>query len=192
MRWSSLSIATQQGELSRSEVRAYIGLKSDNTGHNALIDRIRLAVVADAEFYLRRAIFTQTRSFTARADGYCERARREFQFEPMRGASFEINGAARAFSMFGDDTILLDEVWHPNRGDTLSVTYVAGYDQGTLPADLYEGLLGECQRRYERLSAPNAGEGAVTLKLAISSGLARYRAANEPLVNYLVEVGAEW
>ena len=97
MRWSSLSIATQQGELSRSEVRDYIGLKSDNTGHNALIDRIRLAVVADAEFYLRRAIFTQTRSFTARADGYCERARREFQFEPMRGASFEINGAARAF-----------------------------------------------------------------------------------------------
>lgn len=193
MRWSSLTITNPRGELSRGEVRDYIALKSDNTGHNALIDRIRFAVVADAEYYLRRAIFTQRRSFTGWVDSYVERARRSFQFEPLTNATFRINGAARPFTMRGDDTIRLNEVWHPNHDDTLEVTYDAGFSVGLLPADLHEALLAECQRRYERMSAPAAGasDEKAMLKLAPSSGLTRYRAANEPLVYYLVEIGAE-
>ena len=76
------------------------------------------------------------------------------------------------------------------RGDVLEIAYDAGFD--VVPPDLLEAMLQECQRRYERASVPQGGTESTeqpSLKMAFGATLKRWRAANEPLVNYLVEVG---
>ena len=201
MRWSPLSIVTQPvGELTRGEVRSFIGLKADNTAHDALLDVIRTGVVADAEFYLRRAVFSQRRRAMGEVVADCEPERRVIYLEPLSGVAAAdpeaspptegdvvISGTARAFSLLVDG-IRFDEPWIPARGDVISITYDAGYPPAGLPGDLRYALLAECQRRYERRVNPRGGQDGEDgmLKLDCMGKLGRYRAYNEPLNTDLV------
>ena len=197
MRWSPLRVDQAPPDaLSLSAVREFIGLKSDQTSHNRLLDRIRTSVVADAEFHLRRAIYPQRRSFTGYVDGYYERPRRVFQLEPFRGDTEQttvvtVAGETRDHER-QHDSIALTEMWLPRRTQEIVLTYDAGFD--VIPSDLLEELLAECQRRYERSTVPQGGDSREKsqLKLAMGPKLYRYRAGNEPLAADLVEVGAGW
>ena len=183
MRWSPLTVvAAPNGELTLPDVRAYIGIKSDNQGHDPLLNRIRRAVVADAEYYLRRAVFAQRRQFTAFGEVDGEAERRFFNLEPLTGPTASLNGEDVSVTMMGASVLSLDTAWMPMRGDTLTLTYDAGYQLGALPADLHSALLAECQRRYEREVVPaGTGDTQGPLKLIDTGSLLRYRAYTEPL-----------
>lgn len=189
MRWSPLEVVTPPtGELTLADVRAFVGLKSDNVARNSLLDTIRRAVVADAEYWLRRAVFAQRRRFTAWGDHDGEGVRQGFNVEPLENLTVTLNDAVVQFSI-RYNFVALERPWRIKRDDALTITYDAGYPPGALPPDLQSALLAECQRRYERAVVPAGGaDGAkAPEKLDIAGSLARYRAYHEPLVASHVE-----
>ena len=195
MRWGPLQVVQAPvGDLPLAEVRSFLSIPADKTCDDALLNRLRRAVVSDAEFYLRRAIFAQTRMFDGRA-GAWEPARHRLTLEPvLSGVTVTAAGAAQTgFDVAGDTVYFADPGLMLDDGDVLSVRYTAGYPPGGLPADLLAALLSEVQRRYERRTATEGAEGSRPLVKLIDTGaLSRYRAYNEPLNADLVVGGAPW
>lgn len=199
MRWLPIEVPTPPtAEFNAEEIRRFSGLKSDSV---AFEDRFLLevgrGVVADVEFYCRRAIFEQRRRFTA-VGSVTDRPRQRFRLEPRAAApapTVTLNNTALA-STNHPEGVMLAEAWEPEEDDRLVIEFDAGYAaSGAVPEGLRYGILAQIQHRLERLSVQSGGTptgwlpGGQGMKLADPGNLLRWRAYNEPLATEFVQGG---
>ena len=198
MRWLPLEVVqAPEADLPLTEVRQFLAQKSDQTESDGTLNFLRRGVVEDFEFRLKRAIFPQTRRFTAYF-GDCERARRTFHFERFEdgraGTVAPVVKRVRdgvetdvAFNAAARFIIDFDTWFRPMRGDLLTFELRCGFPV-PIPEDLRLAMLSEVQRRFERIREVGA-DSEKELNVPLGAGFRDYRAFNEPLEPYLVEAG---
>ena len=197
-----LDIAVREpptGSLTLSDCRAYLKLPANQPEReetNALIDILRAAVPVEYELRLNRALYRQRRQATALLRYHRLGA---VTLEP-HVVSSAVTGLRVASGPAPDDAsltdldaarfvdtgteVILDPVIEADRLLFLSFTYTAGWEQ--LPRPIWEAMLDEVQRRYERHGQRVADSGEVIVTTRAPSGklpvAARaYRVSHDPV-----------
>lgn len=174
-----------------ADVRDFLGYRSQDTAADGQLRAIIPAVVQDAEYEIRGAVYPQVRRYTA-TFGWCEMERRRFEFEPFRDSADThrpvvlLNGDPLAHSVAGN-TIELDEPLYPKRGDMLSFELSVGFDL-PLPDTLRTEMMIEVQRKMERFRQVQTNAESPVL-IPRGQGIRMHKSFNEPLSTELVEVG---